>query len=475
MIDSKDSIKSMKNFASMGMIGRYGFYESIDYTKDRVPKGKSYAIVKNYMVHHQGMMLMAFNNVLCNDILSDRFHRMSEVKAAEELLQEKVPKAVIYDRKSEIQIPKSVIEEQNIFIREYVTPYSEVPEVQILSNGSYSLMITNSGSGYSKIDNMALYRWREDVTLDSSGMFFFIKNINSNEYWSAAYEPCKNSGDKYQVNFSLDKAVFKRNDGNIETKTEVVVSPDFNAEIRKITLTNHSNFTRDLEVTSYMEVILTEYNADLVHPAFSNLFITTEFDEEHKCLLASRRPRAKSQRKPYAVHFILEDVEKSENIQYETARANFIGRNRDITNPVVMDSETPLENRVGIVLDPIFSLRKRVNIMSGEYVTISFVTACAASREEALNIVKHFKGYNYLERVFEEAMNEVQWELKTLGIKSAQANFYQRVANNIIFPSNFKHREKFVKSINKYQKDLWPYGISGDLPILLVIVEEEKD
>lgn len=475
MVNSKDAIKAMKNFVDMGMLGRYGFYESIDYTKDRIPKGKSYAIVKNYMVHHQGMILMAFNNVLFQDILSERFHRLAEVKATEELLQEKVPKVVIYDRKSEIQIPKSDIEEQNIFIREYVTPHSEVPEVQILSNGSYSLMITNSGSGYSKIDNMNLYRWREDVTLDSSGMFFFIKNINSNEYWSAAYEPCKNSGDKYQVNFSLDKAVFKRNDGNIETKTEIVVSPDFNAEIRKITLTNHSNFSRDLEITSYMEIILTHYNADLVHPAFSNLFITTDFDAEYKCLLASRRPRAKSQHKPYAVHFILEDVEKCENIQYETSRANFIGRNRDISNPMVMDNETPLENKVGIVLDPIFSLRKRVNIMPGENVTISFVTACTSSREEALNVVKHFRGYNYLERVFEEAMHEVQWELKGLGIKSAQANFYQRVANNIIFPSNFKYRDKYIKNINKYQRDLWPYGISGDLPMLLVVVEEEKD
>ena len=173
-----------------------------------------------------------------------------------------------------------------------------------MSNGSYSLMISNSGSGYGKKDDMTVYRWREDVTLDNTGMFFYIKNVNSNEFWSATYEPCKNEGDEYEVTFSLDKAEFERKDGNIRTHTEITVSNEDNAEVRRISITNHSEHTRDIEITSYCEVTLAPYNADLVHPAFSNLFIKTEFVDNPGCVIANRRPRAKGSKKPWIMQTI---------------------------------------------------------------------------------------------------------------------------------------------------------------------------
>ncbi|WP_052447256.1 GH36-type glycosyl hydrolase domain-containing protein [Clostridium polynesiense] len=468
------AIKELRNYVHIGMLGRYGFFEALDYTPSRVPKGKKNVAVKCYMVHHQGMSLMAFNNALNNNIFQERFHRVPMVRAAEQLLQERVPKALTYLRKDIIAAPKHTVEKQKVIVREYRTPHTEMPEINLLSNGEYSMMITNSGSGYSKVNKMHVYRWREDPTLDSTGMFFYVKNINSNEYWSAAYEPCKNSGESYEVKFSLDKALFKRKDGNIITKMEASVIPDINAEIRRLTFTNKSSHERTLEVTSYMEITLCEYNSDLVHPAFSNLFITTEYDEENKCLLASRRPRAKAQKKPYAMHFILEN-ENEAPLEYETSRANFIGRNRDKSNPSSMDNDAPLHNNFGIVLDPIFSLRRRLKLRPGESRSISFITGTSDSKKEALNIVSKVRDIKVSDKIFEECYRASQMDIKYLGIMPSQGIFYQKAASRIVYGFPDKYKEITLRNISMHQKDLWPYGISGDLPIILFIAREDKD
>lgn len=475
-MNNKDAIRNIKEFVKDGVLGRYGLYEAIDYTKDRIPKGVNRALVKCFMVHHQGMSLMALNNFLNNNVLQERFHRVPEVKASELLLQEKVPKNVVYDREQRFTLGQHKADKQPIIVRSYTGVSTEIPEVQLLSNGSYSLMLSNSGSGYSKKDNMTIYRWREDVTEDSNGMFFYIKNINSNEYWSATYEPCKNEGESYEAIFALDKITFKRKDGNLLTEMEVAVSNEDDTEVRRISLTNQSDHTRVIEVTSYMEVTLAPYNADIVHPTFSNLFISTEYVEEKNCIIASRRPRAKGQSKPHIMQVVTIEGEAVGPLQYETSRINFIGRNRNKSNPLVMDNDAPLQNTVGAVLDPIVSLRKRVKIKPGETCRLSFATALSDSREKVIELAQKYKEIQNVNRVFEGALNHTQVELNYLGIRSTQANLYQFMASRIIFLNTFvKDRDKYIQNIERYQKHLWPYGISGDLPIVLLVVQEEKD
>lgn len=474
-VDFREAFNNIKALVKLGMEGRYGFYESIDYTKERLPKGNKEALVKCFMVHHEGMSLMALDNVLRDNVLQKRFHRIPKVKATELLLQEKVPKSVVYDREQQYDNQDIATDKQNIIARKYDTAISEMPETHLMSNGNYSLMVTNSGSGYAKKGDMTVYRWREDVTLDDTGMFFYIKNLNSNEFWSATYEPCKYEGEDYGVTFSLDKAEFERRDGNLRTHTEVTVSNEDNAEVRKISITNHSDHTRDIEITSYCEVTLAPYNADLVHPAFSNLFIKTEFIDDPGCVIANRRPRSKGSKIPWVMQTIALDGTAIGGIQYETSRANFIGRGRDLTNPKSMDNDAQLNMTVGAVLDPIISMRIRIRIEKGETFKLAYTTAVADSKEEVIELAKKYSDMHNINRVFDLAWSGIQVEMKYLGIKSSQANIYQLMAAKILFLNTlFRERENYIKNITKGQSSLWAYGISGDLPIVLLIIRDEK-
>ncbi|WP_206155038.1 GH36-type glycosyl hydrolase domain-containing protein, partial [Clostridium muellerianum] len=475
-IDLKKAFNNIKKLIDIGMEGIYGFYESIDYTKERLPKGKRSAKVKCFMVHHQGMSLMSLDNVINDSILQERFHRIPRVKATELLLQEKKSKNVVYDREQQYEDTDIIAEKQNLIARRYNIAKTEMPETHIMSNGKYSLMITNSGAGYAKKDDMTVYRWREDTTTDSTGMFFYIKNLNSGEYWGTAYEPCKSEGDEYNVTFSLDKAEFERKDGNIKTHTQVTVSNEDNAEVRKISLTNQSDHSREIEITSYCEITLAPYNADLVHPSFGNLFIKTEFVDEAKCIVANRRPRSKDSKQPWVMQTIAVEGNLLGSIQYETSRANFIGRGRDLSNPEAMDNNVQLKMTSGAVLDPIISIRVRVKIEKGESCKIAFTTATADSRQEAIELSEKYRDMHNVNRIFELSWTEIQVEMKYLGIKSPQANTYQLMASKILFLNTlFRDREKYIKHINKGQSALWAYGISGDLPIVLLIVRDDKN
>jgi cellobiose phosphorylase len=472
----RGGIDNITRLIKEGMEGKYGLYEAIDYTKERLPKGKVKAAVKCFMVHHQGMSLMALNNVLNGDILIERFHSIPKVKATELLLQEKVPKNVIYDREVTFNVHEGVNEKFSLFVRAYDTALTEVPETHILSNGSYSMMVSNSGSGYAKRDDMTLYRWREDVTDDSSGMFFYIKNLTENKYWSSTYEPCKSEGTDYQVIFSMDKVEFKRRDGDITSHTEITVSGEDNAEIRRINLTNHGKEEVILEVTSYCEVTLAPYNADIVHPTFSNLFIGTEYIDSTGCILANRRPRAKGQKKPWLMQTVALQGEAVGSLQYETSRLNFIGRGRTLFNPLSMDKDAPLHNTVGAVLDPIVSMRRRIRLKGGDSCKIAYTTVVADSKEEAVELAKKYREYQNINRAFELSWTESQVEMKYMGIKSTQANLYQIMASKILFINEqLMQREEYIRNIKRHQRDLWAYGISGDLPIVLLIIRHEND
>ncbi len=475
-IDLLGAYNNIIKLVNEGMEGRYGFYEAIDYTKERIPKGKKKGIVKCFMIHHEGMSLMALDNVLNENILPERFHRVPKVKATELLLQEKVPKRIIYDREQQYDLVDNYEEKQNIIYRCFNTAKTEIPETQLLSNGNYSLMISNSGSGYSKKGETLLYRWREDVTLDNSGMFFYIKDLGSHKYWSACYEPCKKEGEDYKVIFSLDKAEFTRKDGETLTKTEIAISNEDNAEIRRISLTNHSHETKIIEVTSYCEITLSSLSSDIVHPAFSNLFIKTELIETPFCVLADRRPRVKDESNNLIMQTVAIDGEVVGNSQIETSRVEFVGRGRTLERPQIMETEAPLKNTVGAVIDPIISIRKRLKLKPGDTCRIAYTTAIGDSKEDLIELAKKYSEMNNIKRVFELSWTQAQVEMKYLGIKSSQANLYQLMASKILFMSTqLNEREEYIKNIKRGQSTFWPYGVSGDNPIVLLLIKKEAD
>lgn len=476
--DPKAVAENIARLKAAGLEGDYGFYESIDYTPARAAVNGQSSIIYNFMAHHQGMIMLALNNYFDDDIMQKRFHANPVIRSAEVLLQERMPYqvAIVKEHQEEYQPLKRRVQDGAEVVRKYGVPRAQLPNVHLLSNGAYTVMVTDGGAGYSKHNDLSVARWRGSLQGHSPGFFIYVQNINANNAWSATFEPYKLEPEEYSVVFSPDKAEFVRKDGNIETHTQIVVAPEDSAEVRKVTLTNNSQHARVLETTSYLEVVLTHPEADLAHPAFSNLFVTTEFIPEYNCLLAVRRPRSAGQKAVWAVHALTVEGEVVGDLQYETDRAKFIGRNRNLANPRALDVDQPLSNSAGAVLDPVLSLRRRVKLAPGHSATIAYTLAVAASRQEAIALADKYGDHKVIERAFEFAWNRSRIEAAYLEINARDLQLYQEMLPLIIFPGPVRRRfEEFIARNEKGQPGLWPFGISGDFPIVLVHLHDQAE
>ncbi|HPV00934.1 MAG TPA: glucoamylase family protein [Clostridiales bacterium] len=471
--------ENLRELQKLGMEGTYGFYEAVDFTPSRLDKNSRFSIVKSYMAHHQGMSLASLNNFFNRDILQKRFHNIPVIRSAELLLQEKMPERILYAkeyREERAGRVKRTEHAEGMAIRTYGMPKHLPPNVHLLSNGEYTVMITDGGSGYSRAGAIAVNRWVPDY-FEKKGFYIFIQNVNSNTAWSATSEPYGQEPEKYRVVFSPDRAEFIRRNGNIESRLEVTVSPEDNAEVRRITLTNHSEHSRIIELTSYFEAVAGPWQEDAAHPAFSKLFVRTEYVRDHKCLLAVRRPRKEGEKPVWLVHAMsVEEDHAIGEMQFETDRMRFIGRNRDITNAEALEPDQPLSGSQGPVLDPVMSLRRRLRIEPGGSVRAVYSVALASSRKEALELADKYNDFRISDRTFELAWTRSRVENRYLGLAPDDVVSYLDMVPFLLYGSSFrKAYAKHIESNTCSQQDLWTFGISGDLPIMLAVLEAEDE
>ena len=437
-------------------------------------------MLKSYMAHHQGMSLLSLDNVLNACVMQERFHADPLVQATELLLQERVP------TNANLSLPRADevrLEGTSYFFsshpnpRVYTDPSLPTPRTQLLSNGKYSVMITSAGSGYSRCNGLAVNRWREDTTRDHWGQYFYVRDRTSNAVWSVGYQPVATKPDEYEVTFAEDKVELVRVDHDIVTHTEVIVATTDNVELRRISLTNHSDAERRLEVTSFQEVVLAPPNDDDAHTTFSNLFVQTEFEPSKNCLLATRRLRTAGKAQTWAFHVVVVEGDSIGTVQYETDRARFIGRGRSAASPFALHNQgQPLSCSVGSVLDPCFSLRQSVLVPSGCTVRVTFSTGVTGSREEAVSFADKYTDPHLFTREAALVWTQSQVQLRHLNIDTDKAHLYQRLAGRVLYSdSSLRPHGRLLSSNTRVQSALWPYGISGDLPIILVGIHDDKD
>ncbi len=478
MVNPAAAVRNYARLAEAGALGRYGCYEALDYTPTRVPEGEPVAIVRAYMAHHQGMTIVAIGNALHDGAMRARFHADPLVQATELLLQERTPRdtTVSRPRPEEVNAAPNVREFVLPMLRRFQTPHDATPRTHLLSNGDYAVMLTAAGSGYSRWKDLAVTRWREDVTCDAWGSYVFLRDVDSGRVWSAGHQPSGAEADHYEVSFIEDRAEFLRRDGTITTTLEVAVSPEDDAEVRRVSISNGGARTREIEVTSYAEIVLAPAAADTAHPAFSKLFVQTEFVAGVGALLATRRRRAATETQIWAAHLSVVEGETLGGLQYETDRARFLGRGRTIRTAVSILDARPLASTVGTVLDPIFSLRRRVRVPPGGTARVAFWTLVAPSRSEALDLADKHQDATAYERAVTLAWTQAQVQLHHLGIGPDEALLFQRLANHVLYsdpklrPSSaVQMRGEGIPSV------LWAHAISGDLPIVLVRIDEAED
>ena len=389
VVDPGAAARNFARLAAVGARGRYGFYEALDYTPTRLPEGKHVAIVRAFMAHHQGMTIIAIANGLLDGAMRARFHAEPIVQATELLLQERTPRdvAVAHPRAEEVATAATVRDLDLPAVRRLHSAHDATPQAHLLSNGRYAVMLTGAGSGYSRWGDIGITRWREDVTLDGYGAYVFLRDVRSGEVWSAGYQPSGVEPDRYDVTFTEDRAEFIRHDGSITTTLEVVVSPEDNAEVRRVSIANAGSRARDIELTSYAELMLAPLAADASHPAFSKLFVQTEYLPKIGAILATRRRRSPGEPEIWAAHLAVVEGDAVGEPEIETDRARFLGRGRDVRAPIAVMDGRPLSNTVGTVLDPVFALRRRVRVPPGRTVRIAFWTVVASSRGQALDLI----------------------------------------------------------------------------------------
>ncbi|MDZ7757970.1 GH36-type glycosyl hydrolase domain-containing protein [Rhodohalobacter sp.] len=478
-VDPASSIKNLKRIEKKGGSGLHGFFDAIDFTPSRLNSGESFKVVKSYMVHHHGMGLIALENFLNDNVIQDYFHADPRIQGCELILQERVPRGVPIKEPHPIEVELEPGEQETIQNIVEHAGMGELdispPRLRLLSNGSFSSLLTHSGTGNAQYNGVTLNGWNPDPTTDPLGVFVYIKDLKTDEFWSAGHQPVKRKPDRYDSWFHNGKVVTSRVDEWIETTTEVCVSPDYPIELRKITLTNYSDKERELEVTSYAEVVLNQRKDHNSHPAFSKLFIQTDYLAEHHALLAKRRPRSDKESPMWMVHtFAGEEKENlTEPLQFETERSKFIGRGRTLNHPKAMDRESRLEYSLGNVSDPIMSLRKKIKLGPGEKVIFSFGLGYAKSEQEAVQMADMYDNSLAVFRAFDLADVYSSVELNHVEINSKEAHYFQELASYVIY-SNLKYRgdPSMLTENRKKQQDLWVYGISGDLPLVIFKMDQ---
>jgi len=480
MLEPKAALGNFARLEKAGARGVYGFYEALDYTPSKLPENARVAVVRNYMAHHQGMTIVSLGNVIHDGATQKRFHSNPMVQASELLLQERTPRtvAVTRPRGEEVQVAPLVRDSAPATLRRFESPHDITPRTHLLSNGRYTVMITAAGAGFSRWENLAVTRWREDTTRDCWGTFIYLRDIASGEVWSAGFQPSGTEMDHYEVVYAEDRAKIIQRNGALSITLEIVVSTEDDAELRQLTVTNVGDRDREIDITSYAEVVLAPQSADEAHVTFSNLFVQTEFVADLGTLLATRRPRSTDERQVWLAHVVAVDGQPRAPVQCESDRARFLGRGRGIESPLSVNDGEPLSGSVGATLDPIVSLRQRLEIPRDRTVRLVFSTLVAASREEALEIAEKYRQPTTFERESSLAWTQAQVQLHHLRISQDEAHLFQRLANRLLYADPTLRAAPQVVAANRNSaSSLWPYAISGDLPIALVRIEldEERD
>jgi cyclic beta-1,2-glucan synthetase len=470
MVAPEEACRNLQRLAAEGVEGKFGLFEAVDYTPSRQRRGQSSTVVQSYMAHHMGMSLLSLGYLLLDRPMQERFESDPRFQATALLLQERVPRAAAtYSPTAELSDYRTAPGGPKAPVRVFNSPDTPIPEVQLLSNGRYHVMVTNAGGGSSRWKDIAVTRWREDSTRDNWGTFCYLRDVASGEFWSTAYQPTLKQPEKYEAIFSEARAEFRRRDHDFDTHTEIAVSPEDDIELRRVRITNRSRKRREIEATSYAEVVLASPAADALHPAFGNLFVQTEILPRRRAILCTRRPRSLDDPVPWMFHLMAVHGADIEDVSYETDRMRFIGRGNTVADPQAMTGSAALSGSQGSVLDPIVAIRSRIALDPGESVTIDIASGVGGTRDAALSLVGKYRDRRLADRAFDLAWTHGQVVLQQLNATEADAQLYGHLAGSVIYANSSLRADAGVLGKNRRgQSGLWGYSISGDLPIVLL-------
>ena len=473
MVAPEDACRNLQAMAGEGFAGRFGMYEAVDYTRSRLRRDERFAIVRTYMAHHSGMSLVSLDRALLGPNMQRRFLADPQLRACELLLQERIPPRAFAGPRTMIEASPERETSPGAAEpapRSFGLADTPVPEVHLLSNGHLHTGVSNSGAGWIRWEAMAITRWREDPTRDNWGTFFYVRDVDSGRSWSTTHQPVCGALDRYAVVFSPGMAEFRSACDRIGMYTRIAVSPEDDVELRRITLTNESGRRRTIELTSYAEVVLMDGRAEAAHPAFYGLFVETQALPSEAAILCARRPKSSDESRPYLFHtLVVHGTAAGEDVSFETDRARFIGRGRTAQNPAALHRPGPLSNTDGAVLDPVVAIRRRIVLRPGESATLDSIIGVGRTRDDAVRLVEKYHDHRLAERVFDLAWTDHQVVLHQFRISEADTQLFEQIAGSVVYANpRYRAHAGLIARNRKGQSGLWGFGISGDLPIVLL-------
>jgi len=480
-LEPRSVLANLNALISEGTLGMFGFYEAVDYTQSRLPVGRDKAIVRSYMAHHQGMGLLALANYLEDQVMVRRFHGDPMVQSVDLLLQEQTPLGVPIESIPEGAGGSRRTERARATLTTWgVDVGSRYPEAQYLSNGSYGVLITAAGGGYSTWRGVDLTRWRADATLDNRGTWIYVRDEASRALWSVGNQPVPSldtERDEVSARFGAHRVELRRVRDDISVRMEVAVAPGVDGEIRRLTLSNRSGRRRRLMLVSYAELVMAPQDSDRRHPGFNKMFIESAYEPEQNALLFSRRSRSSDDLPMWVAHTVVLDSDTEPTRVYETDRARFLGRGKTCRAPSSLSpGDVELSNTTGATLDPIMSLGQEICLDPDETVRMAYVTTVARTRGEALRMAGSLGSLEAIERAMQEAEFQAEREMRTHGLEASDLAKIQKVISLLVYPTAALCADADTLSANRRgQTGLWPFAISGDCPILVAHVNDQTE
>ena len=464
----KQVINNLRRLEECGMYNKYGFYESIDYTPNRVKKGNNYAVVKTYMAHHQGLILLSIDNFIKDNIFQKRFFENPEIEAVDILLQERMPDNLIITKEKKEKVEKIKYGEYSYYTERVFDKKSEdIKECNIISNNDYMILIDKNGYGYSKYKNKIINRYKQTDNVDQ-GIFFFIKNIKTKKIWSTSNLGYIDKSDNYKVSFFPDKSKFSRADENIKTTMSIFVTPEEGVEIRNVELQNIGNEKEILELSTVFEPVLSTKQQDDGHKAFNNLFIS--FEIVNNILIAKRKARSNSDNDLYMGVMLYSDNFINDNIEFELDKRNLCNRT-GLEIPYLIKASKPFTSKIISTTSPIISIRNSIEVDKNDKALVSLIISVSENKEDIIQNIEKYKSTENIKRAINLSRAQMEAKIQYFGMTGKDVDLYQRILSHIVFKSQSK--SEFLKEDKLYKtSELWKLGISGDIPILTVFISE---
>ena len=463
-------VKNLKILKEQGMYNKYGFYESIDYTPERLSKGKKYEPVKTYMAHHQALILLSINNLFNNKIFQNRFMKNPEIEAVSILLQERMPETFIITNENKEKPEKIKYQDyENYTVREYNKIDERIIRGNVIGNEKYTIAMNQKGVGVSKFEENYINRFKRTDDYNQ-GIFFYIKDIQTDEIWSATGE---DNCDKFTIQFMPDKNQFEKTKGQIKTKFKITVDANEPVEIRRLEIKNDTQEEKIFEITSCFEPVLSKKGQDYAHQAFNNLFLVYGYDEENDYLTVKRRAREYNEKELHLIAKMQTNCEKIGETEFEIDKAKFAGRN-NLGIPKSVQNSTPLSKKIGLTTESIIALKNTIKIKPGQNVYVDLILSVEYDKQIAVQNMEKYKVIENVSREFEIVKAKTEAESRYLEIKGKDIDIYQTILSYILFDNPLKNNSKLAYKTYE-QKDLWKYGISGDLPIITVTIKYIND